>query len=622
MGTASAPGVTAGLETAVAAWILRGRESPREGAVRAVFKRNAPAQRLEITYTLDAGKAAMDAGGGRVLQLTVRGGEAEAGNPAAWTCDCPAGRERTCLHAALAARGLSEEVDAEAAGEDEAPDPTFAVALEVSSGLATAAERSRASIERAGEGLRVLEATVTLTEQGLACDCPMGAAPACLHRVLVDAWARGARPARVSAGATGALTRGVVARTAEALPEERARQGEQLSPEDVARFAPVLERADELIAELLTYGLQRMTKATLERVDMLVLQARGLGVRDGAPRNAGLGRLVRALEALRQVLGEFLDRKVTTTEVDVLRALGVVRNLGRAVRANTGALPLIEFAGPTQQEYEPVPVLDVQGLGFETWVTATGFAGVTAYVADCRTGRIYTRTNTLPVEQTEQFASRGWRSTSWADQLAAQPAFGGRSESYLDLARSRFLLSGALVAPDSGRLSGSTKTQLAKRPALPLDDPKLRACALLGKADAVRIARRLGFDPLGRPPPSPPVALIPVEAISETHFDPSSQELTLAVRSTSGAVLPCTLTWRESIDVWVQNLERLARAVTPPRALLARIRLDSGGFSIEPLTAWFDKGPPQHLTYKPLDVPVRGASQVIPVELKPAEVKP
>ena len=90
-------------------------------------------------------------------------------------------------------------------------------------------------------------------------------------------------------------------------------------------------------------------------------------------------------------------------------------------------------------------------------------------------------------------------------------------------------------------------------------------------------------------------------------------------------VLPCRITWRQDRHLWVENLEKLTRALSPPKAVLARFQLGAGGFRIEPLTAYFEKGAPQHLTYKPLDVPARAAPQVVPVPVPvpvPKEVKP
>ena len=447
MGTGSSGRVaSAGLQTALAAWVLSDRAAPGEGSVRAVFKRRAPAQRLEISYALKEGRASLDAGAGRVLRLSVRG-EDVAGDPSAWTCDCPAGRELVCLHAALAARGLAEDVEAGAPGEDEAPDPSFACALEAPSGMLAAAERSRAALERVGEGIRVLGATVTRGASRTRLRLPHG------RRARVPAPAAGGRlGAGPPAGAPGRRRHRRARpgrRPRRAVPEERApRAGEQLPPQDVERFRPIVDRADALVAELLTFGLQRMTKVTLERVDTLVLRPARPGCATAPRATPAWGGWCARWRGCARCWRSSWPR-VTTTELDVLHALAVVRNLGRALRANTGALPLIDFAGPTQQEYEQVPVLDVQGLGFEAWVTPTGFAGTTVYVADCRTGRIYTRSNTLPEDLASRMAAESW-SASWADQLAAQPAFAGRSESYLELARSRFLLSGALLAQDSG----------------------------------------------------------------------------------------------------------------------------------------------------------------------------
>jgi hypothetical protein len=312
--------------------------------------------------------------------------------------------------------------------------------------------------------------------------------------------------------------------------------------------------------------------------------------------------MVRTLERLRQVLGEFAQRLVTTTELDVVRELGIARNLIRAIRANTGALPLFEFAGATQQDYEPVAVLDLQGIGFEAWVTPAGFAGVTAYVADLRTGRILTKTNALPQDVAGDIAMRGFGAVGWADQLAAQPAFGGSSTSVLELARGRFLLSGAMVAPDSGRLSGSSKTQVAKRPPLLVDDPKLRALRIEGAGDALRIARRLGFDALGRPPSSPPVALLPTRGLLESRFSSAEQRLYFGIVLASGIQLGSSLGYREDRTLWLDNVEKLAKKTSSaPSALLVRLRLDDAGLSLEPLTAHFTGRAPQHLTFRTLE---------------------
>jgi hypothetical protein len=162
-----------------------------------------------------------------------------------------------------------------------------------------------------------------------------------------------------------------------------------------------------------------------------------------------------------------------------------------------------------------------------------------------------------------------------------------------------------MVAPDSGRLSGSSKTQLGKRPPVPIDDPKLRPGTILGAADAVRIASRLGFDALGRSPSSPPVALIPVRSFSASRFDRASQRLSFLIETARGATIPCILGYRDDRALWIDNLERLARAATPPRALFARLRLEGGALALEPLTAYFEKGGPRHLTYKVLEIEVK-----------------
>ena len=623
--------MTPGLEAAAARYTLVDRAGDAPDRTRVTFSpEHGPS--LVVAYDLGARRAVLEAQDGRALHLTFPDDLTRALDPTAWRCTCPAAPLGACLHAALAARGLGETTGDDAPldlGAD-IPDARYALDLEAPPGLTAAAAAADASVERADGGLRITVnarapgpsepadsgervpenartsgALVTLADGALRCDCPMGAAPACLHRLIAAAWARRDRPtpplslslSRVAPpeGRVG----GAAPFTAPAVP---------VPGEDLARFGAVLERVDTLVAELISFGLQRATAATLERIDALALAARALGVRDGAPRQAGLGRIARTLDRLRQVMDELRQRLVTTTEYDVLRELSVLRNLARAIRANTGALPLADIAGATQQEYIDAGVVDAQGLGLEAWTTPAGYAGVTAFVADLRTGRVLTRTATLPAEIAEGFADRSWGSATWADQLVAQPAFAGATVTYLELARGRYLLTGAMIAPDTGRLSGSGKTQLARRPPVSLTDPRLRPHALQGAADAVRLAARLAFDPLGRPPTSPPVGLVPVRAVSPAHFDRLTQRLTLTIETAAGARAPCALTYRDERALWIDNLERLGRITPPPRALFCRLRLGgegedraAGALILEPLTAHFEKGGPRHLTYRPVE---------------------
>lgn len=583
-----------GLEAAGALWRIRNRSTPREGVVRAAFAHAA--QRYDVSVDLNQGRARADRGRGHASLLILQRGPGEAADPRAWTCDCPAGAALgACLHATLVTAALVREV--ESLAEDDVPDARFARGVAASSGLVAAAEKYRASIDKLDDSVRVGDAIVDLRGQALGCDCPLGDASTCLHRVVVDAWARGARPARPTSGVAISWAGAI----AQAPTDERAEStaGERLPDEDVVRFAPVIERVESLSAEMICFGLQRTSAATLERIFALITEARALGVRDAAPRHAGLGRLIRALERLVELVRQFQERVVTTSELDVVRELSIMRNIIRAIRANAGALPLSEFAGATQMEYEAAPALDVQGIGFEVWTTLAGFGGVTAYVADLRTGQILTRTNALALADLP---------SGWPESLASQAAFAGNSTSFADVARGRFLLSGAQIAREAARLSGSSKTQLAKRDPIALDDPKLRRLTIAGVADALRIARRLGFDPLGRPPASPPMGLVPVESIEPAEWDRRTQTLRLAIK-TKGARLPVAIGYRDSIKLYVDNLERLSKAETKPAFILCRVRA-AAELGLEPITAYYQgtakDGSPRlerkHLTFKELDV--------------------
>lgn len=585
-----------GLENAASTWTLRDRTSIREGVVRSLFVHEHRRARYECMIDLSAKQARfVGSGGGQGQALTLQL-SGEAADPSAWKCDCPAGSVAMCLHAMLAAGALTREVEPGAA--DDTPDARFARGGEASQSLIGAAEKYGASIDKLDDCVRVGDAIVRVNGATLGCDCPLGTATTCLHRVVVDAWAKGIRPARPSASGSGFTPMAaLVADREDDRPIGGIAVGEKLPDEDVERFEPILQRVETLGAEMICYGLQRTSAATLERIQAIITQARAEGIRENAPRHAGLGRLIRTLERLVQITGEFQQRIVTTTELDVLRELAILRNITRAIRANTGTLPLSEFAGATQQEYISVPALDIQGLGFEVWTTAAGFGGVTSYVANLRTGQILTRTAALPQEQLPG---------GWQESLASQAAFAGSSISILETARSRLLLSGAQVAPDSGRLSGSSKTQVAKRDAVGLDDAKLRRATLSGAADALRVAKRLGFDALGRPPTSPPVALAPIKEIGPAEWNRRTQTMHLTI-VTPSATLPVSIGYRDSISMYIDNLEKMAKADATPKFIFVRVRVGENGFGVEPITAYYEgqkagKLERKHLTFKELDV--------------------
>jgi hypothetical protein len=240
--------------------------------------------------------------------------------------DCSARAASPSLHVALAARGLAEAAEDDAPPVDlgdGAPDPRYAVSLDASPGLLAAAARTEASIERIENGLRVLAATVSIASGGgLACDCPMRDAPACLH-------ASPRLGPRQAPRRQTAPRRGRPAPVAASGPRPRARQLRQghgslihLDARDASSRARQLRPAARVWD-------------TLERVDAWH-RPRALGVRDGAAprrpaarprarRRAGLGEIQAASSGHRPIAPR--DRICATRP-----------------RANTGARSLSDFA--------------------------------------------------------------------------------------------------------------------------------------------------------------------------------------------------------------------------------------------------------------------------------------
>jgi len=420
-----------------------------------------------------------------------------------------------------------------------------------------------------GGAVRVGRATVELREGQARCDCPLGDEPVCLHRLIATADAGGPKEQT----------------SVETTPPPPS--AERLPAEDLARFLPILDEVDALAAEIVALGLRRAGRVAFEKTRALAARAAATRPRPRGPREAGLGRATRALERLAALLPALAGPEGGSAVPSALAELALLRNLSRALRANRGALALADIAGAPRSEYVEVPSLEVQGLGLEAWIDRGGTAGVTAYVAvlegsNLKPRRVLART---------VIAKSSWGRTfdvrSFAPALAAGPAFAGSGATMRDLARGRFSLAGARVAPQTGRLSGSGMTSAAARPALPLDDPQLAPYVLASPKDAVRLSETLVFDPLGRPLPSLPVALLPVKELAPSDFDPTTQRLLLKLKTAGGARLSTALAFREERALWFDNLEIASRTSPAPRWLCVRLARDGGELVLEPLTAFF-----------------------------------
>ncbi len=445
----------------------------------------------------------------------------------------------------------------------------MSVPLAAPRGLREAAAKSEFVVEPLSDGsVRVGAATVARSEGVLSCDCPMGDMPFCLHRLI----------------ALGVPERP----QAQSLPPPSSpgpwrREGERLPAEDLVRFQPILDEISALISTILTLGLRRGSKVLSVRLERALLLALSLRPRPSAPREAGFGRVTRSLERLSASLPALEGPDPGRAETRALAELAVLRNLIRALRANTGKLPLADIAGASRSEYIEISSLEVQGLGLEAWGIASDTFGLSAYLAVLGTNRILVR-SVLAKGKTNE-GQPGRLPLAWAERAARGPAFAHGSVTMRDLAHGRFALSGARFAPSTGRLSGSGTTSAASRPTLPLDDELLRPFVLSNATSAVRLAELLTFDPLGRPPPTQSLVLLPVRSLSPSDFDASTQRLSLRIRTQGGATLPTTLPFREERSLYFDNIEILSRAARPPAWLFVRLGRDGGELVVEPITA-------------------------------------
>lgn len=453
-------------------------------------------------------------------------------------------------------------------------------------GLREACARSTLRREPLDDGsFRVGQARVSVQNGQATCDCPMGDEPHCLHRLL----------ALGSSFADFAQAKAPrVKRPSRPGDEPLRLEGERLPAEDIQRFSPVLDELGLLVSMAVTRGLHRSAKGMRERIEHVFLAASAMRPRPGAPREAGLGRIARSLERLLSMLDSLDGPDAARLGDRALRELAILRNLSRALKANTGKLPLADIAGGSRSEYVEISSIETQGLGLEAWAFPSGTFGLSAYLAVLGTSQILVRT--VLAKGLASSADLGRASVAWAERAALGPAFARGSVTMRDLAEGRFALSGARFAPSSGRLSGSSTTSASARPKLPLDDERLLPFVLCDAASALRLSRVLSYDPLGRPPPVQPLVLLPLGSISPSDFDASTQRLALRFRTRGGTSLATRISFRQERAFYFDNLEVLSRAAKPPSWLFARLSREGGELAIEPITAELPTIGALHLT--------------------------
>lgn len=468
--------------------------------------------------------------------------------PAASTCSCPASGPCRHLIAAwlhvgsLAIAGDTGEpapavdplvgllgIDDEALGAFAGRGMVRRAMAEVAAGLAVAADPSRPGLVRVAEwGVEVRFLSGT---EPTASTCSCHAPAPCLHRVT-------------------AIVGLQVAHGVRTLDVEDAVS--QASAGAVRDRSDLLEAVGEVLVDLLTIGLSRVSAAAVSRVQTLATSAHGVD----------LPRLERALRGLAGELRALHARDGSADAVAVvLRAAGLAALRDGLARGVPG------LVGRHRARFARVGEIELAGVGAAAFRTRGGHRGLTCWFWDLKRGAWNTWS------ETRAEGTRGF------DPLARFEATGPwpGCPSPRAATRSLFRLVGAWRS-DGGRLSVRDGVRCVV--AGPSD---LTAVPSIGRWDELGEVARAAFGRgLADPPPHADVVVLRPVRAEPTRFDPVQQRLRTVLVDRDGERLA------SEVDYATLGETGVARLSAVPAArwgrVLARIRLRDGAIVAEPLT--------------------------------------
>ena len=483
-------------------------------------------------------------------------------NPVKSRCSCPAGG--VCRHVLAALVFLRERFAAEPAEEGSSkpgvePAATFLAELDDEALRRWAGKPLlRRAIKALAEGLKAeLDEGTTLAvrfpARNIVCRLVPGAGLAgwlcscqtdgvCEHRVAaVLAW-------QVAHGQRTIAVEEAILSAADEAPRTR---------------EEVLASVRDVLAEIFSIGLARLSTASNQRLQTLAVSCHGVE----------LPRLERWLAALAEETGRSLRRDAQASTTRLLERGSRVWALSIAL-----ARPTARLVGQHRTRYEPVGRTSLSGVGAERWKSKSGYVGLTVYFWDESLGDWCTWADARPI------GTPGFDS---AKRYQAHGPWEGCS-SPAEASRSRIALTGAW-RNRGGRLSGR---------------PSVRA-TVLGDSDPRQLpatsdwshlgerARRLFGGGLGEPGEQNELVLLRPSAWLPGQYDDARQELVCLIFDEKQRPLPLVLPFTPETASAVRTLEQQDTARI--HSLLGRLRLSVGKLSVEPISL-FAESRTIHLT--------------------------
>lgn len=201
----------------------------------------------------------------------------------------------------------------------------------------------------------------------------------------------------------------------------------------LARMPPALDRADQLLDELLLQGLQRLSRPVVSQLQAAEMVA----------HNASLTRIERELSALGTQATRYLERDPQFSPSTWLDAVHRARLLVRAAREAWGPEVdpriLVPVVGSARRQYDLVDQpLELQAVSARGWVTDSDYMGLTVYLRGSESGATYQVTLARP---TMYFGTQPAR-------LLHQEISDHHTQTVLDLAHGAWRFSQAKVSHD------------------------------------------------------------------------------------------------------------------------------------------------------------------------------
>jgi SWIM zinc finger len=318
--------------------------------------------------------------------------------------------------------------------------------------------------------------------------------------------------------------------------------------------AEVLASVGNVLREMISLGLARVSEATVQRLVTLAVSAHGVD----------LPRLERMLKSLADELNLMLRRDAQASSSNLLALAARIEALRTALVRN----PAPALVGQHRSQYHDVGQITLIGLGAQQWRSPAGYQGVTVYFWDESRKGWSTWSESRPVDQPGfSPAGRFFGDGPWAGCASPPQA-----------ARSVLRLSGTWRNPQ-GRISGRAATRaIVTGPSQPAEVPG----AITKWSQLAERARQLFGGRLGDRTENLELALLVPKMWGPAFYDSLRQELVRPVLDEEGRAINLWLPFTAQNETAIKILER--HDPTNTFGLLGALRLVAGRICVQPIS--------------------------------------